>query len=60
VSDEQKLLQNQGSKQNVGQNDVTVHFATVLREKNGDVHRPSVSSLGDLRSAQVGQIWEIS
>lgn len=36
VSDEQKLLQNAGSKQNVGPNDVTVYFATVLREKNGE------------------------
>lgn len=35
VSDEQKLLQNSGSKQNVGVNDITVYFATVLREKNG-------------------------
>jgi peptidoglycan hydrolase-like protein with peptidoglycan-binding domain len=39
VSDEQKLLQNQGSKQNVGQNDVTVYFATVLREKRRNVAR---------------------
>ena len=31
VSDEQKLLQNAGSKQGVGPNDVTVYFATVLR-----------------------------
>lgn len=35
VSDEQKLLQNSGSKQNVGLNDITVYFATVLREKDG-------------------------
>ena len=35
VSDEQRLLQNQGSKQNVGPNDVTVYFATIIREKNG-------------------------
>ncbi|RDJ24957.1 hypothetical protein DWF00_17250 [Bosea caraganae] len=35
VSDEQKLLQNSGSRQNVGPNDITVYFATVLREKNG-------------------------
>ncbi|AMJ62819.1 peptidoglycan-binding domain-containing protein [Bosea sp. PAMC 26642] len=31
VSDEQRLLQNSGSKQNVGPNDITVYFATVLR-----------------------------
>lgn len=31
VSDEQKLLQNAGSKQGVGPNDITVYFATVLR-----------------------------
>lgn len=35
VSDEQKLLQNSGSRQSVGPNDITVYFATVLREKNG-------------------------
>jgi peptidoglycan hydrolase-like protein with peptidoglycan-binding domain len=35
ISDEQKLLQNSGSKQSVGPNDITVYFATVLREKNG-------------------------
>ncbi len=33
VSDEQKLLQNSGSKQNVGINDITVYFATILRQK---------------------------
>lgn len=31
VSDEQKLLQNSGSKQGVGPNDITVYFATMLR-----------------------------
>ncbi|WP_395701370.1 peptidoglycan-binding protein [Aquabacterium sp.] len=35
VSDEQRLLETSGSKQFVGPNDVTVYFATVLREKNG-------------------------
>jgi peptidoglycan hydrolase-like protein with peptidoglycan-binding domain len=35
VSDEQKLLQNSGSNQIVGINDVTVYFATVLRETDG-------------------------
>jgi peptidoglycan hydrolase-like protein with peptidoglycan-binding domain len=35
VSDEQKLLQNSGSKQNVGPNDITIYFATTLRENNG-------------------------
>ncbi|HET6467582.1 MAG TPA: peptidoglycan-binding domain-containing protein [Geminicoccaceae bacterium] len=36
VSDEQKLLQSTGSKQNVGPNDVTVYFATTLRKSNGE------------------------
>lgn len=36
VSDEQKLLQNSGSNQVVGVNDIVVYFATVLREKNGN------------------------
>lgn len=36
VSDEQKLLQNLGSKQSVGPNDITVYFATRLRETNGN------------------------
>ena len=36
VSDEQRLLENSGSKQNVGPNDVTVYFATTLREVNGN------------------------
>jgi peptidoglycan hydrolase-like protein with peptidoglycan-binding domain len=31
VSDEQRLLQNSGSKQGVGPNDITVYFATVIR-----------------------------
>lgn len=35
VSDEQRLLQNTGSKQNVGPNDITVYFATTLKENNG-------------------------
>jgi peptidoglycan hydrolase-like protein with peptidoglycan-binding domain len=35
VSDEQKLLQNSGSRQIVGINDITVYFATVLRETDG-------------------------
>ncbi len=35
VSDEQRLLENSGSKQFVGPNDVTVYFATVLRKKDG-------------------------
>lgn len=35
VSDEQRLLETSGSKQFVGPNDITVYFATVLREKNG-------------------------
>ncbi|MCO5093508.1 peptidoglycan-binding domain-containing protein [Bosea sp. (in: a-proteobacteria)] len=36
VSDEQRLLQNSGSNQGVGVNDIVVYFATVLREKNGE------------------------
>lgn len=36
VSDEQKLLQNSGSNQIVGINDVTVYFATELRETSGN------------------------
>jgi peptidoglycan hydrolase-like protein with peptidoglycan-binding domain len=36
VSDEQKLLENSGSNQVVGVNDIVVYFATVLREKNGN------------------------
>lgn len=36
VSDEQRLLQNSGSNQVVGVNDIVVYFATVLREKNGN------------------------
>jgi hypothetical protein len=35
VSDEQRLLENLGSKQSVGRNDITVYFATTLREKDG-------------------------
>lgn len=35
VSDEQKLLQNSGTNQLVGINDITVYFATVLRETDG-------------------------
>jgi peptidoglycan hydrolase-like protein with peptidoglycan-binding domain len=47
LSDEQKLLQNQGSKQNVGPNDVTVYFATVLREKNGETLQGCAGHLPD-------------
>jgi hypothetical protein len=36
VSDEQRLLHGTGSKQGVGANDVTVYFATTLREQNGN------------------------
>ncbi len=35
VSDEQRLLQNSGSKQGVKPDDVTVYFATTLRENDG-------------------------
>jgi len=35
VSDEQRLLQDSGDKQGVGPNDITVYFATTLRETNG-------------------------
>jgi peptidoglycan hydrolase-like protein with peptidoglycan-binding domain len=47
LSDEQKLLENQGSKQNVGPNDVTVYFATVLREKNGGTLQGCAGHLPD-------------
>ncbi len=36
LSDEQRLLQNSGSKQGVGPNDITVYYATTLRETNGN------------------------
>ncbi len=36
VSDEQRLLQNSGSQQGVGVNDITAYFATVIREKSGN------------------------
>lgn len=35
VSDEQKLLENSGSSQGVGPNDIVVYFATTLRETDG-------------------------
>lgn len=36
LSDEQRLLENSGSKQGVGPNDITVYYATTLREQNGN------------------------
>ncbi len=36
ISDEQRLLQDSGSKQGVGPNDITVYYATTLRETNGN------------------------
>jgi hypothetical protein len=35
VSDEQRLLQNTGSEQNVKPNEITVYFATTLKENDG-------------------------
>ena len=47
VSDEQRLLQGLGSKQNVGSNDITVYYATTLRKANGDTLQGCAGSVPD-------------
>jgi peptidoglycan hydrolase-like protein with peptidoglycan-binding domain len=47
VSDEQRLLQGLGSKQNVGPNDITVYYATTLRETNGNTLQGCAGSVPD-------------
>jgi peptidoglycan hydrolase-like protein with peptidoglycan-binding domain len=45
VSDEQRLLQTSGSRQGVGPNDITVYFATTLREQDGNTLQGCAGSL---------------
>jgi peptidoglycan hydrolase-like protein with peptidoglycan-binding domain len=47
ISDEQRLLQGLGTKQNVGPNDITVYYATTLRKLDGSTLQGCAGSVPD-------------